>query len=200
MLKFFATVYATLTIRLFRKSGIISEQELELVPPKAQNNQPIIAIADSATLFRRFRPDDIDPSGDLNPAAFRFPKPKDKEKSGQSFVLKGMALVFHALHRNCNDGKPLPVGEWLVWKLPVAGIPKTLEDPEKRVFYFRPIHTPYSTCRAHCELLCSDSPDSLDYVVPGHEVKLNLRIKLARQFRPTGLKLVVRPAVADESV
>jgi hypothetical protein len=192
MLKFFATVFRTWTIRLFRKSGTISEQELELFPPKPQNDRPIIAIADSATLFRRFRPGDIDANGDLNPAAFRFPKPRDKEKSGQSFVLKGIALVFHALHHNCNDGKPLPAGEWQVWELPVAGIPKTLEDPTKRIFYFRAIHAPYLTCRAHCELLCSDSPQSLNYVVPGQEVKLNLRIKLARQFRPTGLKLFVQ--------
>src|SRR5690349_21482803 len=113
MLKFFATVFKTLTIRFFRKSGTISERELELFPPKPQDGRPVIDIADSAMLYRRFRPNDFDSSGDLNPAAFQFPKPRDKEKSGQSFLLKGMALVFHALHRNCNDGRPLPAGEWL---------------------------------------------------------------------------------------
>jgi hypothetical protein len=191
MLEFFVTVFKTLTIRLFRKSGTISEQEVELFCPKPQDSQPTISIANSAILFRRFRPADFDSSGDLIPAAFRFPKPRDKEKSGQSFLLKGVALVFHALHRNCNDGRPLPPGEWLVWQLAVASIPKIVRDPDDRVFYFRPIHVPYSTCRAHCELLCSNKPEGLEYSVPGEDVKLKLRIALARQFRPTGLRMVV---------
>ena len=139
-------------------------------------------------------------SGNLIPAAFRFPQPKDKEKSGQSFLLKGLALVFHALHHDCNDGRPLPAGEWSVWAFPVAFIPKTIQDPENKVFYFRPIHVPYSTCRAHCELLCSDRPDSLDYVVPGKDIRLKVRIQLSRQFRPTGLRLVVGPAPPGERV
>jgi hypothetical protein len=184
MLEFFETVFKTLTIRFFRKSGAISEQELELFPPKPQgDDQSIAIIADADVLYRRFRPDDFDSSGDLNPAAFQFPKPRDTEKSGQSFLVKGIAIVFHALHRNCNDGRPLPLGEWLVFQLPVAGIPKIIRDPDQRAFYFRPIHVPYSTCKAHCELLCSDRPDSLEYAVPGQKVKTTLRILLSRKFK-----------------
>jgi len=79
-----------------------------------------------------------------------------------------------------------------VWQLRVADIPKTLTDPEKVTFHFKPIHVPYPTCKAHCELLCSDKPDSSEYVVPGKEVKTTLRIILSRKFKPTGLRLVVQ--------
>jgi hypothetical protein len=192
VLKFFVTVFRTLTIKFFRKSGTISEQDLELFCPKPEDGQSIRRIADDATLYRRFRPGDFDSNGDLIPAAFRFPKPKDKAKSGQSFLLKGIAVAFHTLHRNCNDGRPLPAGEWLVWQLRVAGIPKTITDPGNRTFHFRPIHTPYSTCKAHCELFCSDKPDSSDYVIPSQEVKTKLRIMLSRKFKPTGIRLVVQ--------
>jgi hypothetical protein len=191
MLKFFETVFKILTIRLFRKSGTISEPELELFCPKAEDGRLLDEIDDRATLYRRFQPHHFDSSGVLVPAYFAFPKKKDKEKSGQSFLLKGMALAFHALHRNCNDGRPLPPGEWGVWELPVAGIPGAVSDPENKMFYFRPIHAPYSTCRAHCELLCSNRPDGAEYVVPGEQVKLKLRILLSRKFRPTGLRTVI---------
>src|ERR1035437_8913217 len=90
-LKFFVTVFKTLTIKFFRKSGTISERELELFCPKPEDGQPISRIADRATLYRRFRPGDFDSNGDLNPAAFQFPKRRDKEKYGQSFLLKGIA-------------------------------------------------------------------------------------------------------------
>ena len=193
MLKFFVTVFKTLTIKFFRKSGTISVQELELFSPKPDDGRSMGEIAEEAILYRRFRPGDFDSNGDLIPVAFRFPKPKDKEKSGQSFLLKGIARVFHTLHRNCNDGRPLPVGEWLVWQLPVAGIPKRITGPEERTFYFRPIHAPYSSCKAHCELLCSDQPDGLEYVVPGEVVKTTLRIMVSRRFRPTGVRLIVPP-------
>jgi hypothetical protein len=192
MLKFFVTVFKTLTIKFFRKSGTISERELELFCPKPEDGQSISRIADDTTLYRRFRPGDFDSNGDLNPAAFQFPKPRDRSKTGQSFLLKGLALPFHALHRNCNDGRQLPAGEWSVWQLRVADIPKTLTDPEKVTFHFKPIHVPYPTCKAHCELLCSDKPDSSEYVVPGKEVKTTLRIILSRKFKPTGLRLVVQ--------
>jgi hypothetical protein len=193
MLKFFVTVFRTLTIRFFRKSGSISEQELELFSPKPDDGRSISNIADKGILYRRFRPDDFDSNGDLNPAAFRFPKPKDKEKSGQSFLLKGIALAFHALHRNCNDGKPLQPGEWWVWQLPVAEIPKSLTDLHNRTFYFRPIHAPYSTCKAHCELFCADRPDGTTYAVPGDSIRVKMRIIVSRKFRPTGVRLVVQP-------
>jgi hypothetical protein len=196
MLKFFVTVFKTLTIRFFRKSGIISEQELEFFPPKPQEGQPLTAIPDSAVLYRRFRPGDFDSNGDLNPAAFRFPKPREGGKSGQSFLLKGIALALHALHPNCNDGRRLPAGEWLVWQLPVAGVPKNITDPSQRTFYFKPIHAPYPTCKAHCELFCSDRPDSVEYVVPGESVKTTLRIKVAREFKPTGIRLTIQPSSA----
>jgi hypothetical protein len=191
MLKFFATVFKTLTIRLFRKSGTISEQELELFCPKAEDGRSVERIGDKATLYRRFQPHHFDSSGFLVPAYFAFPKKKDPQKSGQSFLLKGLELAFHALHRNCNDGRPLPPGEWRVWELPVAGIPGEVNDPENKTFYFKPIHAPYSTCKAHCELLCSDRPDGLEYTVPGEAVKAKVRILLSRQFKPTGLGLVV---------
>jgi hypothetical protein len=192
MLKFFVTVFKTLTIRLLRKSGTISEQELELFCPKADDGRLIKEIGDTATLYRRFQPNHFDSNGDLRPAYFAFPKKKDNPKSGQSFLLKGLALAFHALHRNCNDGKPLPVGEWLVSELPVTGIPKMLEDPLKRKFYFRAISAPYSTCKAHCELFCSDKPNGEEYVLPGDDVKLKLRIHLARQFKPTGVRIIIK--------
>jgi hypothetical protein len=199
MLKFFATVFKTLTIRLFRKSGIISEQELELFCPKAEDGRSAGRIDDSASLYRRFQPHHFDSSGILVPAYFAFPKKKDRQKSGQSFLLKGVALAFHALHRNCNDGRPLPAGEWRVWELAVEGIPTEVSDPEKKTFYFKPIHVPYSTCKAHCELMCSDRPDGLEYVVPGEAVKAKVRILLSRQFKPTGWGLVVQPLASPET-
>ncbi len=180
-------------IRLFWRSGIISEQELELFRPKRDDGRPIGEIADTATLYRRFQPSHFESNGDLRPQYFAFPKKKDNPKSGQSFLLKGLALAFHALHRDCNDSRPLPPGEWLVSELPVAGIPYVLEDPMKKRFYFRAIHAPYSTCKAHCELFCSDKPSGIEYVVPGEDVKLRLRIHLARQFKPAGARLIVKP-------
>jgi hypothetical protein len=190
MLKFFV-VFKTLAIRLFRGSVTISERELDFFCPKPNDGRPLQAIADAAVLYRRFQPHHFDASGDLVPAYFEFPKPKDKIKSGQSFLLKGVACPLHALHRNCNDGRPLPAGRWEVYWLAVAGIPKTIRDPTARVFYFRVIHAPYATCKAHCELFCSDGPDSEEYKTPGTAVKAQMRIRLSRQFRPTGTKLLV---------
>jgi hypothetical protein len=201
MLKFFVTVFKTLTIRLFRQSGTISEPELELFRPEADDGRLTKEIPDTATLYRRFQPSHFDSNGDLVPAYIAFPKKKDKPKSGQSFLLKGIAIAIHALHRNCNDGRPLPAGEWLVFELPVASIPSEIEDPVRRKFYFRPIHAPYPACKAHCELLCSDKPDGDEYIVPGEDVKLRLRIHLARKFKPTGVRLLVKASeIAPDSV
>jgi hypothetical protein len=191
MLKFFATVFKTLTIRLFRKSGIISEQELELFCPKPEDNRPLGAIPDSATLYRRYQSNHFDGNGDLVPTFFSFPDKKDKNKSGQSFLLKGLASAFHALHRNCNDGKTLGPGEWGVLSLSVAKIPKIIRDQEDKTFFFKPIHVPYSSCKAHCELFCSDQFGGTEYVIPGKVVKAKLRIQLARGFKATGVKLFV---------
>ena len=193
MLKFCATVFKILTIRLFRKSGAISEQELELFCPTPDDGQPINTIPDSATLYRRCRSDHFDKNGDLVPTFFAFPDKRDKKKSGQSFLLKGIASAFHALHRYCNDGKALGPGEWGVLELPVARVPKTIPGPEDKTFYFKPIHVPYSTCKAHCELFCSDRRDGIEYVVPGREVRATFRILLSREFKPTKLWLVVPP-------
>jgi hypothetical protein len=178
-------------IRLFRRSGIISERELELFCPKPNDDKSIERIRDTATLYRRFQPDHFDLNGDLNPAYFAFPKKKDKQKSGQSFLLKGLASPFHALHPNCNDAKPLTAGLWEVFRLAVSSIPKTIPDPEERMFYFSMIHTPYATCKAHCELFCSDNPDRTEYVIPGSVVRTKIRIQISREFRTTGVKLLV---------
>jgi hypothetical protein len=193
MLKFFVTVFKTLTIKLFRKSGTISERELELFCPKPQDTRSIGRITDADTLYRRCQPHHFDSDGDLNPAYFAFPDKRDKQKSGQSFLLKGVASAFHALHRNCNDGRRLGAGEWGVLELAVAHIPTRISDPENRTFYFKPVHMPYPTCKAHCELFCSDAPESPEYVVPGNAVKTKLRILLSRKFKPTGVRLIVPP-------
>jgi hypothetical protein len=192
MLEFFVTVFKTLTIKFFRKSGTISERELELFCPKSQDACSIGRITDADALYRRYQPHHFDMDGDLNPAFFAFPDKRDKQKSGQSFLLKGVASAFHALHRNCNDGRRLEAGEWGVLELTVAHIPKEIRDPENRTFYFKPIHMPYATCKAHCELFCSDALDSEEYVVPGKAVKTKLRILLSRKFKPTGVRLVVQ--------
>jgi hypothetical protein len=180
-----------LTIRFFRKSGTISERDVDLFCPEPQDARPTVRITDADVLYRRYQPHHFDAQGDLNPVYFAFPNKKDKNKSGQSFLLQGLASAFHALHRNCNDGKRLGPGEWGVLKLSAAGIPKSLKDPENRSFYFKPLHTPYSTCKAHSELFCSDKPDGTEYVTPGNTVKTELRILLARQFKPTGIKMIV---------
>jgi hypothetical protein len=192
MLEFFKTAFKILTIRFFRKSADISEGELELFPPTPQrNDQSIAVILDSDALYRRYQPDKhVDANGDLRPDFFAFPDRKDKNKSGQSFLLKRLASVLHALHRNCNEGKRLPPGEWGVLKLSVADIPKVVPGPENQTFHFKVIHTPYPSCRAHCELFCSDRPNGQEYVVPGKQVKTQLRILLLRKFQPTAARLV----------
>lgn len=178
-----------LRIRLFRKSGLISEQELELFVPGAYDGRVLAVIPDSETLFRRFQPDHFDNNGDLVPTYFPFPGKKDDPKSGQSFLLKGIASPYHALHRNCNDGKKLKSGLWEVFRISVADIPKQIADPQMKIFYFRMIHTPYAECKAHCELFCSDEPQGNAYVIPGQVVKTKLRIQLSRCFKPTGVRL-----------
>jgi hypothetical protein len=178
-------------IRPFRKSGAISERELELFRPKPDDGQPVGGITDSATLYRRCHSDHFDRNGDLVPTFLAFPNKSDKKKSGQSFLLKGIASAFHALHRNCNDGRPLGPGEWGVLELSVANIPKAIPDPESRTFYFKPIPVPYSTCKAHCELFCSDRLDGPDYVVPGKVVKTTFRIQVSRRFQRTPARLFV---------
>lgn len=167
-------------IRLFRKSGIISERELELFCPEPYHGRSIERIADTASLYRRFQPDHFDANGDLVATYFAFPGKKDNPKSGQSFLLKGIASPFHALHPNCNDGKALKPGLWEVFRLPVLSIPKAIPGPEASMFYFKMIHTPYATCKAHCELFCSDDPDGVDYVIPGSVVRTKMRIHLSR--------------------
>jgi len=182
-----------LTIRLFRKSGDISEDELELFPPRPDGIEESLAvITDSDTLYRRYQPEKhVDANGDLRPDFLAFPDRKDKYKSGQSFLLKSLASVLHALHRKCNEGKRLPPGEWGVLELSVVDIPKAVPGPENQTFYFKVIHTPYSTCRAHCELFCSDRLDGREYVLPGRQVRTQLRILMLRKFRPTSARLVV---------
>jgi hypothetical protein len=197
MLEFFATVFRTWTIRLFEKYVTISEQDIELVHPKPDDGRPPKGIPGTATLYRRFQPHHFDVSGDLVPAYFEFPKKKDERKSGQSFLLKGMASPLHALHRNCNDGEPLKAGHWEVFQLSVATIPRTIVDPTEKTFYFKMIHTPHETCKAHCELFCSDTPDGPEYIIPGSVVRTKMRIQLSREFRPTGIKIVVASAAAS---
>lgn len=178
-------------IRFLGRSGTISEQELELCSPKPQDERSLGRIGRRNTLYRRFQPHHFDSNGDLIPTFFAFPDKRSKRKSGQSFLLKGIALPIHALHRNCNDGKPLGPGEWGVLKLRVKHIPEQIRDPENRTFYFKPIHVPYSSCKAHCELFCSNAVDSDEYVVPGTVVKTSLRIQLSRKFKPIGIRLIV---------
>jgi hypothetical protein len=199
MLKFFVTVFRIWTIRLFGKYVTISEQDLELFDPKPDDGRPLKGIPDTATLYRRFQPHHFDASGDLVPAYFEFPGKKDENKSGQSFLIKGTALPLHALHRNCNDGDPLKAGQWEVFKLSVAIIPRTIVDPMQKAFYFKMIHTPYATCKAHCELFCSDTPDGSEYTIPGSVVRTKMRIRLSRKFRPTGIKVVVVSAAPGTS-
>ena len=171
---------------------IISEQELELFCPESQSDQLSALIGDADTLYRRCQPNHFDENGDLIPAFFKFPNKMDKAKSGQSFLLKRIASAFHVLHRNCNEGKRLAPGEWRVLELAVSSIPKSIADPESKTFYFRPIHAPYATCMAHCELFCSDRSDSSKYVIPGTVVRMKLRIELARKFKTTDIELIVQ--------
>jgi hypothetical protein len=190
MFKFFV-VLKTLAIRLYKGSVTISEKELEFFCPEAHHDGRTKEIVSGAILYRRFQPHHFDANGDLNPAYFEFPKKTDARKSGQSFLLKGIASPFHALHRNCNGGKRLHPGLWEVYRLDAANIPKQLADPTQKTFFFWMIHAPLPTCRAHCELFCSDVPNGRDYVLPGKVVRTTMRIKLSRRFVATGVKAVI---------
>jgi len=179
-------------ITVSQKLGVTSYL-LALNTPESENGQIVSPILDGDTLYRRYQDDHFDADGDYIPAFFSFPDKRDNPKSGQSFLLGSLSCVLHALHRNCNDNRPLKPGVWGVLSMSVESVPKELEDfATHRMFYFRPVHKPYATCNAHCELFCTLTPNGLAYELPPRDVRTRFRIRIARSLKPTGVKAAIR--------